>query len=110
MILDVRFPKQKNRRVIFQCGDRARLTSEHLVLFTTTLPPQKDEKLLEKLYQKCTRNSVLRKNQFQEQQQRPLFLPIKTALQIKRGLSKAFIGGLIWVVTSRYPPTSLDIL
>ncbi|PRD22434.1 UNVERIFIED_CONTAM: hypothetical protein NCL1_49098 [Trichonephila clavipes] len=40
IILDVRFPKQKNRRVIFQCGDRARLTSEHVVLFMATLPPQ----------------------------------------------------------------------
>ncbi|GFX72154.1 uncharacterized protein TNCV_1954301 [Trichonephila clavipes] len=40
MTLDVRFPKQKNRRVIFQCGDRARLKSEHVVLFTATLPPQ----------------------------------------------------------------------
>ncbi|GFX15339.1 hypothetical protein TNCV_3302681 [Trichonephila clavipes] len=38
IILDVRFPKQKNRRVIFQCGDRARLTAEHVVLLTATLP------------------------------------------------------------------------
>ncbi|GFU09567.1 uncharacterized protein TNCV_3026191 [Trichonephila clavipes] len=40
IILDVRFPKQKNGRVIFECGDRVRLTSEHVVLFTATLPPQ----------------------------------------------------------------------
>ncbi|GFV23945.1 uncharacterized protein TNCV_273081 [Trichonephila clavipes] len=38
--LDARFPKQKNRRVIFQCGDRAWLKSEHVVLLTATLPPQ----------------------------------------------------------------------
>ncbi|GFW75085.1 uncharacterized protein TNCV_447901 [Trichonephila clavipes] len=40
IILDVRFPKQKNQRVIFQCGERAWLTSDHVVLFTATLPPQ----------------------------------------------------------------------
>ncbi|PRD26810.1 UNVERIFIED_CONTAM: hypothetical protein NCL1_37055 [Trichonephila clavipes] len=40
IILDVRFPKQKNLRVTFQCGDRAPLTSEHVVLLTATLPPQ----------------------------------------------------------------------
>ncbi|GFX14304.1 uncharacterized protein TNCV_1767981 [Trichonephila clavipes] len=40
IISDVRFPKQKNQRVIFQCGDRAWLASEHVVLFTATLTPQ----------------------------------------------------------------------
>ncbi|PRD28940.1 UNVERIFIED_CONTAM: hypothetical protein NCL1_30927 [Trichonephila clavipes] len=38
VILDVRFPKQKNRRVIFQWEDRVRLTLEHVVLLTATLP------------------------------------------------------------------------
>ncbi|PRD27419.1 UNVERIFIED_CONTAM: Dnah2 [Trichonephila clavipes] len=45
IILDVHFPKQKNRRVIFQCGDRARLMSEHIVLLTATFHPQLLEKL-----------------------------------------------------------------
>ncbi|GFX41365.1 uncharacterized protein TNCV_1654481 [Trichonephila clavipes] len=40
IISDAHFPKQKNRRVIFQCGDRVWLTTEHVVLFTATLPPQ----------------------------------------------------------------------
>ncbi|GFV96997.1 uncharacterized protein TNCV_4352091 [Trichonephila clavipes] len=40
IILDVRFPKQKNRRVIFQSGDGVQLTSEHVVLFKAILPPQ----------------------------------------------------------------------
>ncbi|GFX72548.1 hypothetical protein TNCV_4061441 [Trichonephila clavipes] len=46
IILDVRFPNQKNWRVTFQGGDRARLTSEHVVLFTATLHPQLREIVL----------------------------------------------------------------
>ncbi|GFY03025.1 uncharacterized protein TNCV_980301 [Trichonephila clavipes] len=49
IILDVRFPKQKNRRVIFQCGDRTRLTSEHAVLLTAILLPRLGQKLDEKV-------------------------------------------------------------
>ncbi|PRD25499.1 UNVERIFIED_CONTAM: hypothetical protein NCL1_40735 [Trichonephila clavipes] len=40
IILDIHLPRQKNRRVIFQCGDRAQLTSEHVVLLTASLPPE----------------------------------------------------------------------
>ncbi|GFX01932.1 hypothetical protein TNCV_371211 [Trichonephila clavipes] len=39
IILDVRFPKQKNQRVIFQCEDRAGMTSKRIVLQTATLDP-----------------------------------------------------------------------
>ncbi|GFW82652.1 hypothetical protein TNCV_3492241 [Trichonephila clavipes] len=39
IIFDVRFPKQKNRRAIFRIEDRARLTSERIVLFTATVHP-----------------------------------------------------------------------
>ncbi|GFU82761.1 hypothetical protein TNCV_265581 [Trichonephila clavipes] len=52
-ILDVHFPKQKNRRVIFQCGDRARLTSEHVVLLTAILPLRFGQKLDKK---NCMKN------------------------------------------------------
>ncbi|GFY10874.1 hypothetical protein TNCV_1123961 [Trichonephila clavipes] len=50
IILDVHLQKQKNWRVIFQCGDGARLTSEHIVLCTATLHPQIGRKIGSKSY------------------------------------------------------------
>ncbi|GFU56704.1 hypothetical protein TNCV_1822331 [Trichonephila clavipes] len=58
IILDVRFPNQKIRRVFFQYGDRAWLTSEHIILLTATLHPQTGRKIGPKC---STRNvSVIR--------------------------------------------------
>ncbi|GFW81379.1 death-associated protein kinase dapk-1 [Trichonephila clavipes] len=34
------FSEAENWRVIFHCGDRVRLTSDHVILLTATLPPQ----------------------------------------------------------------------
>ncbi|GFX48645.1 uncharacterized protein TNCV_585421 [Trichonephila clavipes] len=54
IILDVRFPKQKNRQVIFQCEEKALLTSERIVLFTATLHPLSFLKIIPKrLFQIC---------------------------------------------------------
>ncbi|PRD24777.1 UNVERIFIED_CONTAM: hypothetical protein NCL1_42759 [Trichonephila clavipes] len=40
IILRFVFGSRKIGDSFFQCGDRARLTSQHVVLFTATLPPQ----------------------------------------------------------------------
>ncbi|GFY10112.1 hypothetical protein TNCV_1946571 [Trichonephila clavipes] len=58
IILEVRFPKQKNQRVTFQCEDKVLLMSERIVLFVATLHSHScSENLPKRLFERNSSSS-----------------------------------------------------